>query len=343
VKYRYLGRTGVRVSPLALGTLMLGSWGGNDQETGVAIIQRALDAGVNVIDTADVYSAGQAEEIVGKALASTGLRDHVVLATKVHAPMGTDPNFRGNSRRWIMQAIDASLRRLGTDHVDLYQVHRPDPHTDIEETLGALTDLVRAGKVRYLGSSTFPPAQIVEARWAAQANHLEHFSVEQPAYSLLARGIEAEVLPLAARYGMGVATWSPLAGGWLTGRFRRDRIEPTQRSRRWPARYDMALPANQHKLEVTEQLAGLAEECGLTLIELALAFVLEHPAVSSAIVGPRTLEQLESQLGAADVRLTPDVLDRIDAIVAPGATLNPEDDGWRAPALDDAAARRRPQ
>ncbi len=296
MEYRTLGRTGVKVSPLCLGAMMFGDWGNPDHDESIRIIHRALDAGINFIDTADVYSAGESEEIVAKALAG-GKRDDVVLATKFHGPMGDDPNQRGNSRRWIMREVEDSLRRLGTDWIDLYQVHRPDPATDIDETLGALTDLVHAGKIRYLGSSTFPAHAIVEAQWVAERRGRERFVCEQPPYSMLVRGIEADVLPVCERYGMGVIPWSPLAGGWLTGGYRKGQELPTStRAERIPLRYDMSLPENQRKLEAAEALAVLAEEAGLSLIELALAFVIEHPAVTAAIIGPRTMEQLESQL-----------------------------------------------
>ena len=342
MEYRVLGRTGVKVSSLCLGGMMFGSWGNQDREDCARIIQRALDAGINFIDTADVYSAGQSEEIIGGALARAGARDRVVLATKAHGQMGEDPNQQGNSRRWIVQEVDASLRRLGTDWIDLYQIHRPDPTTDIDETLGALTDVVRAGKVRYIGSSTFPAYRIVEAQWAAERRLRERFVCEQPPYSILVRGVEAEVLPVCQKYGMGVITWSPLAGGWLSGRYRKDReIPESRRSARIPARYDMALDVNHHKLEIADQLAKMAEKAGLSLIELSVAFVLHHPAVTSAIIGPRTMEHLESQLTAADVRLDQDVLDRIDEIVPPGVTLNAADAGWQEPALQDPSLRRR--
>ncbi|MFD8570101.1 aldo/keto reductase [Streptomyces sp. NPDC057694] len=342
MKYRYLGTTGIRVSQLCLGTLMFGSWGNNSADESIPVIERALASGINYIDTADSYSRGESEEIVGKALAQTGKRDRVVLATKAHAPMGVDPNSRGNSRRWIHQAVDNSLRRLGTDWIDIYQMHRPDPHTDIDETLGALSDLVQAGKIRYLGSSTFPAHQIVEAQWTAERRHRERFVLEQPPYSLLAREIEADVLPTCHKYGMGTATWSPLAGGWLTGRYRKGHEpEPTKRAGRWGKRYDMTLNANQRKLDAVEQLTQLAEQAGISLIHMALAFVTEHPAVTSAIIGPRTMEQFESQIAAADVTLPSDVLDRIDEIVPPGQTLNSEDGGWSPPELTDSALRRR--
>ncbi|MEV0383612.1 aldo/keto reductase [Nonomuraea sp. NPDC050643] len=342
-EYRVLGRTGLKVSPLCLGAMMFGWWGESDPEESARIIDRALDAGVNFIDTADVYSQGQSEEFVGQALAKSGKRDDVILATKCHGVMGEGPNQRGNSRHWIFQAVENSLRRLGTDWIDLYQIHRPDPATDIEETLGALTDLVRQGKVRYIGSSTFPAHQVVEAQWASERRALERFVCEQPPYSPLVRGAEAGVLPVAERYGMGVIVWSPLAGGWLTGRYRKGREQPeTRRSARLPQRYDMGLEVNQRKLEAVERLALLAEEAGLTLIELSLAFTLRHPAVTSAIIGPRTMEHLESQLTAGGVRLSDDVLDRIDEIIPPGVTLNPADAGWEPPELGDASLRRRP-
>jgi aryl-alcohol dehydrogenase-like predicted oxidoreductase len=341
MEMRVLGATGVKVSPLCLGAMMFGSWGNPDHDESVRIIDRALDAGINFIDTADVYSAGESEEIVGKALAG-GKRDRVVLATKAHGQMGDDPNEQGNSRRWIIRECENSLRRLGTDHIDLYQIHRPDPTADIDETLAALTDLIRAGKILYAGSSTFPPSQIVEAQWAAQRRGRERFVCEQPPYSILVRGIEDEVLPVCQRYRMGVIPWGPLASGWLSGRYRKNRDLPgSRRSGRLPHRFDMSLPGNQAKLEAAEELALLAEEAGLTLIHLALAFVINHPAVTAAIIGPRTMEHLDSQLGAADVVLTPDIIDRIDEIVPPGTNLNQADRGYQPPSLSDASLRRR--
>src|SRR6476646_12234996 len=277
MQYRPLGRTGVQVSPLCLGAMMFGPWGNEDRADSIRIIHRALDAGINFVDTADVYSAGVSEEIVGEAL--TGRRDEVFLATKFFMPMSqTDPNARGGSRRWIVRAVEDSLRRLGTDHVDLYQVHRPSPDTDVEETLGALTDLVHQGKARYLGSSSYSGSQIVEAQWVARERNLERFRTEQPPYSLLARGIELDVLPTAARHGMGILTYSPLAGGWLSGRWSADSSPTSPARQRLVARFDMTLPENQRKLEATEALGRLADEAGLSLIELALAFVINHPA-----------------------------------------------------------------
>jgi aryl-alcohol dehydrogenase-like predicted oxidoreductase len=337
---RTLGRTGVEVSPLCLGAMMFGDWGNQDHDESVRIIHRALDAGINFIDTADVYSRGESEEIVGKALAG-GRRDNVVLATKVHGSMGDDPNQFGNSRRWIIREVEASLERLNTDWIDLYQIHRPEPETDIDETLGALSDLVHQGKVRYIGSSTFPPSRVVEAQWVARERGRERFVTEQPPYSLLVRGIEADLLPTCRRHGMGVIPWSPLAGGWLSGRWRKGQEPPTStRADRIPSRYDLSIPANQRKLDVVEQLAVLAEEAGLSLVHLAIAFVIRHPAVTAAIIGPRTMEQLESQLGAADVTLEDAVLDRIDEIVVPGTNVNPADGGWQNPDLEPPARRR---
>src|SRR6201747_1576426 len=298
---RILGRTGVSVSPLCLGTMMFGPWGNADEADSIRIIHRALDAGINFVDTADVYSGGESERIVGKALA--GRRDDVVLATKFFMPMGEDPNQRGGSRRWIMRSVEDSLRRLGTDYLDLYQVHRPSSDTDVQETLGALTDLVRQGKVRYLGSSSYAASQIVEAQWASRDRHLERFVTEQPPYSILVRGIEEDVLPTAQRYGMGTLTYSPLAGGWLSGRWRKDAAGQPTSSARPSARFDMSIPANQRKLDVVEELAQLAEQAGMPLIDVAIAFVLNHPGVTSAIVGPRTMEQLECYLPAAETLL----------------------------------------
>jgi aryl-alcohol dehydrogenase-like predicted oxidoreductase len=342
MEYRKLGRTGVTVSSLCLGAMMFGDWGTKDHDESIRIIHRALDAGINFVDTADVYSAGESEVIVGKALAGSR-RDDVVLASKVHMPMGEDLNQRGNSRRWIIAEAENSLRRLDTDWIDLYQIHRYDPDTDIDETLGALTDLIRAGKVRYAGHSTWPVSAMVEAQWTAADRNRERFRSEQPPYSILTRAIENDVLPTCARYGMGVIPYSPLAGGWLSGRYRKDGdpAGPTSPARqRLANRFDLSLPDNQRKLEAAEQLAALADKAGLTLIELAIAFVVRHPAVTAAIIGPRTMDHLESQLPAADVNLPDEVLDQIDTIVPPGVTLNPADNGWVSPTLSPAARRR---
>jgi len=341
MKYRTLGRTGVRVSTLCLGAMMFGAFGNRDHDESVAIIDAALDAGINFIDTADVYSAGESETIVGKALAG-GKRDRVVLATKAHGPMGEDPNQRGNSRRWLVEECENSLRRLGTDHIDLYQIHRFDPSCELDETLAALSDLIHAGKIRYAGSSTFPAERIVEGQWVAERRGRERFVCEQPPYSILVRGIEADVLPTCQRYDMGVIPWSPLAGGWLTGRYRKGAEVPTShRARRIPQRYDLDLPGNQAKLEAADALAGVAEEAGMSLIHMALGFVLSHPAVTAAIIGPRTMDQLKSQVDAGDLVLDDAVLDRIDEIVPPGTTLNPGDRGWVPPSIEHPWERRR--
>jgi aryl-alcohol dehydrogenase-like predicted oxidoreductase len=336
---RALGSTGVEVTPLCLGTMMFGAWGNTDHDDSIRIIHHALDAGINFVDTADVYSRGESEEIVGKALEG-GRRDNVVLATKFHGSMGDDPNEKGNSRRWIVREVENSLRRLRTDWIDLYQVHRPEPDTDIDETLAALSDLIRAGKVRYIGSSTFPAHAIVEAQWTSERRGRERFTCEQPPYSILTRGIENDVLPVCRSYGMGVIPWSPLAMGWLSGKYRKDGDVRSRRAQMMPKRWDMSLPENQRKLEAADALAELADDAGITLIEMALAFVTRHPAVTSAIIGPRTMEQLESQLTAVDVELSDDVLDRIDQIVPPGVNVNPADAGYESPALKVSARRR---
>src|SRR6478752_6048476 len=334
MRYRAFGRTGVQVSRLCLGAMMFGQWGNPDHDESIAVIHAALDAGINFIDTADVYSAGESEEIVAKAI--VGRRDDIVLATKFFAPMGADRNMMGGSRRWIIRECESSLRRLNTDHLDLYQVHRPDPHVDIDETLGALTDLVHQGKVRYIGSSTFPASAIVEAQWVSERRNRERFVCEQPPYSILVRGIEADVLPTCQRHGMGVIPWSPLAGGWLSGKWRLGAPDLTShRANRVPDRYDLSLPSNQAKLEAADALGALADQAGLTLVDVALAFVIGNPAVTSAIIGPRTMEQLTTQLGAADVQLGADVLDGIDEIVAPGTNLNWADAGYTPPMVAD--------
>ena len=340
MEHRPLGHTGVSVSKFCLGAMMFGAWGNPDHDDSIRIIHAALDAGVNFIDTADVYGHGESEEIVCKALAG-GRRDDIILATKFHNAMGEDPNQRGNSRRWIIRAVEDSLRRLGTDWIDLYQVHRIDPRTDIEETLSALSDLVHQGKVRYIGDSTFPASQIVEAQWAARDRNLQRFVTEQPPYSMLVRAAEADVLPTCARYGMGVMSYSPLTGGWLSGRWRKDTgQQSSSRAGRLPERFDLSQPDNQRKLDAAEQLAQLAEEAGLSLIQMAIAFVLNHPAITASLIGPRTMQQLEGQLAAADVTLDQGVLDRIDEIVPPGVTVNPVDNSFANPALEPAARRR---
>jgi aryl-alcohol dehydrogenase-like predicted oxidoreductase len=339
MEYRNLGRTGVKVSPLCLGAMMFGAWGEPDHDKSIRIIHAALDAGINFVDTADVYSQGENEQIVGKAL--KGRRDDIVLATKFHGQMGDEINHQGNSRRWIFKAVEDSLRRLETDYIDLYQVHRPEEDTEIEETLSALTDLVRAGKIRYFGSSTFPASQIVEAQWVAKERGFERFKTEQPPYSMLVRGIEDDVLPTAQRHGMGVIPWSPLAGGWLSGRYRKGLQAPrSTRADRLPHRYDLSLPGNQRKLDAADALGALADEIGIPLIEIAIAWVINHPAVTAAIIGPRTMEHLESQLPGAERQLDAELLDRIDEIVPPATNFNYADSGYANPALEPGARRR---
>jgi aryl-alcohol dehydrogenase-like predicted oxidoreductase len=340
MEHRTIGRTGIQVSPLCLGAMMFGQWGNPDHEDCVRIVHRALDAGINFIDTADVYSAGESEEIVGKAL--KGRRDDVVLATKFTGQMGDGVNRRGHSRKWVMEEVDNSLRRLGTDYIDLYQAHRPDGTTDLDELLGTLSDLVHQGKVRAIGSSTFPAHHVVEAQWVAERRGRERFQCEQPPYSIFVRGIERDVLPVCEQYGIGVIPWSPLAGGWLGGKYRKGQPIPTSgRAAMQPQRFDPERPENQRKLDLVEELVALAEASGLSLIDLALGFVTAHPAVTSAIIGPRTMEQLEDQLGALEVRLGDDVLNRIDELVPPGANLNPGDAGWEPPSIADKRRRRR--
>jgi aryl-alcohol dehydrogenase-like predicted oxidoreductase len=339
MQYRTLGRTGVQVSTLALGAMNFGAIGRTGQAEATAIVDAAIEAGINLIDTADMYGRGESEEIVGKAIA--GRRDDLVLATKATMPMGDERNHQGSSRRWLVTALDNSLRRLGVDHVDLYQIHRWDPRTSDEETLSALTDLRRAGKIRYFGSSTFPAYRIVQAQWAAREHHLGRYVTEQPSYSILQRGIEAHVLPVIEEYGLGVLAWSPLASGWLSGAVRAGQEISTNRSVVAPERFDTTLTYNQTRLEAVEQLTKVADEAGLTLIQLALGFVTAHPAVTSALVGPRTLDHLQSQLAAADTVLSADLLDAIDTIVAPGIDLAPHEKFDTPPALLEPSLRRR--
>jgi aryl-alcohol dehydrogenase-like predicted oxidoreductase len=326
------------VSEFALGTMMFGAMGNSDHDESVTMIHSALDAGVNFVDTADVYSGGESEEIVGKAL--RGRRDEVVLATKFGLPMGSDPNQRGGSPRWLKRAVDASLRRLGTDYIDLYQMHRPDHVTDIDETLSALSDLVRSGTVRAIGSSFFSPEETVEAQWAAERRGHHRFRTEQPPYSILTRGIESSVLPTAQRYGMGVLAFGPLNSGWLSGR-----ADPTSGHRssgRGARMFDLSQPGVQAKADAVDKLTKLAAEAGLPLPHLAVAFVLAHPAITSVLIGPRRPEHLADLLAGAEVELSEDVLDRIDEIVPPGVDVNPGDlyvDP--TPAIADKRLRRR--
>ncbi|HEY2061979.1 aldo/keto reductase [Amycolatopsis sp. NBC_01480] len=339
MQYRTLGRTGVQVSTLALGAMNFGAIGRTTQQEATALVDGALEAGINLIDTADWYSQGESEEMVGRAIA--GRRDDLVLATKANNPMGDDRNRQGSSRRWLVAELEHSLRRLGVDHVDLYQIHRWDPRTSDEETLSALTDLQRAGKIRYFGSSTFPAYRLVQAQWAAREHHLSRYVTEQPGYSILQRGIETHVLPVTEEYGLGVLVWSPLASGWLSGAVRAGREVTTHRSAILPDRFDPAVPSNRAKLDAVELLAKIAEDAGLTLIQLALGFVTAHPGVTSAIIGPRTLGHLDSQLAAADTVLPADVLDAIDSVVAPGVDLAAHEKFDTPPALLDPALRRR--
>ena len=345
MEYRTLGSTGVRVSTHCLGAMMFGAWGNTDVDACVRIVHQALDGGINFVDTADVYSAGESEEIVGKAI--EGRRDEVVLATKVHGEMGSGRNERGNSRLWITREVESSLRRLRTDHIDLYQIHRPERETDVEETLGALTDLQRAGKIRYFGSSTFPGWQTVEAQWVAERRGLSRFRSEQPPYSVFVRHIELDLLPVAQRFGMGVLVWSPLCRGWLTGRYRRDAFDrsPEGRAARVAGRgvgwqFDESRPEIQRKLDLVEELAKLAADAGVSMTHLAIAFTLAHPAVTSAIIGPRTSDQLDDLLAGADVRLDAATLDAIDELVPPGTVVDELDRGFD-PWWLEAAARRR--
>jgi aryl-alcohol dehydrogenase (NADP+) len=337
VKYRTLGRTGIKVSPYCLGAMMFGGLGNPDHDESVRIIHKALDAGINFIDTADAYSRGESEEIVGKAL--KGRRVDIVLATKAHLPMGDDPNQRGNSRRWLIREVEASLRRLQTDHIDLYQIHRPSPDTDVEETLSALTDLLRAGKVRAIGSSTFPASEIVEAQWIAERRGLARFRVEQPPYSILNRGIEREVLPVCQRYGMGVMVWSPMAKGMLTGRYRKG--QPLPDSLR--VKYFGKQMSDEHRLDAVEQLIVVAQKAGMPLTHLAMAFSVAHPGVTSAILGPRTMAHLDDLLAGAGVVLADEILDQIDQIVPPGTDVGtPDASNYVPPALSETSLRRRP-
>jgi len=333
MQYRTLGRTGIRVSPYALGTLMFATSIGNpDHEDSIRIIHKALDAGINLIDTADSYE--DSEEVVGKAL--KGRRDSVVLATKFSRPMGDDPNRQGTSRRWIMTAVEDSLRRLQTDHIDLYQIHVPDPATDIEETLSALSDLIHSGKVRAIGSSKMPASDIVEAQWVAERRGLERFRTEQPPYSLLNRGIEREVLPVAQRYGMGTLVWGPLGQGMLTGRVRKGQQNDLRRAPFLKAMSD------ERRLDAVEQFVPLAAEAGLPMTHLAMAFAIAHPGVTSALLGPHTMEQLDDLLAGLDVALTDETLDRIDEIVPPGTDVGTLDQAYLPPALQNPSLRRRP-
>lgn len=339
MQYRTLGHTGMQISTLALGAMNFGAIGRTSADDVATIVGTALNAGVTLVDTADVYSAGESEELLGAAL--VGRRDDVVLATKAGLPMGDDRRRSGSSRRWLVTAVEDSLRRLRTDRIDLFQVHRWDPRTSDEETLAALTDLQSSGKILAFGSSTFPAYRIVEAQWAARDHQLRRYTTEQANYSILQRGIERDVLPVTETYGLGVLAWSPLASGWLSGAVRADREVTTHRSGFMRTRFDLSIRANRAKLDAVERLSVIAADAGLTLIQLALGFVTAHRAVTAALIGPRTLQHLETQLAAADTTLTPDLLDAIDEVVAPGIDLAPEEKNDTPPALLNAALRRR--
>lgn len=331
MEYVNLGQTGLRVSPLCLGAMMFGAWGNSDHEDCTKIIHRALDAGVNFIDTANIYSEGESEEIVGKAIADR--RGEVVLATKVFGPMGDGPNQRGLSRKAIQEAVDASLRRLNTDVIDLYQIHRYDPTTPWEETLSTLNDLVRAGKVRYLGCSTNHYAgdgdwqayleawRIVETLWISERRGYERFVCLQPPYSMLRRAMENEHFPMTRHHGIANIVWSPLEGGWLTGKYRRDAGNPmdSPRAQKWIG--DLGKEVFERRLDAVEELLPLAEAKGVSMSRFSLAWALRHPAVTSVIIGPRTMEQFEDCLGAVDVELTDDDLATIDRVVPPGTSV----------------------
>ena len=340
MEYRPLGLSGISVSRICLGGMMFGAFGNRDPEDVVRIVHQALDAGINVIDTADGYSAGESERMIGRALAD-GRRDSVVLAVKFGPPLDADPNHRGASRRWIMEGVEGSLRRLGTDWIDLYQVGVPDPDTDVDETLGALTDLVRAGKIRSFGASKVPASQIVEAQWVADHRGHGRFRTEQPPYSMLTRAVEYDVLPTCRRHGMGVLAYSPLSGGWLSGAHRtgQDAGRPAAAAR--TRRFDPTAPANRAKLDAADALGALADEAGLTLVQMAVAFVTGHPAVTSAIIGPRTTDHLAAYLAADGIDLPGDVLDAIDGIVPPGVTIDVADNMWDVGTTSLTAASRR--
>jgi aryl-alcohol dehydrogenase-like predicted oxidoreductase len=348
VEYRQLGDTDVRVSEYGLGTWMFGWEGNRNAGECTAMVHAALDAGINLIDTADAYSSGEAETIVGAAIA--GRRTEIVLASKVGYPIAGQEGSGGLSRQWIMRGVEGSLRRLRTDHVDVYFLHRPDPSTPLEESLAALDDLVRSGKARLAGCSTFPAWEIAEGRCITSAGGLTPLRCEQPPYSIFVRSAERDVFPVARRYGMGIMAWSPLAGGWLTGKYRDGATPAGSRAARGREfdpenprlveRYDLAATSNRAKTRAVDRLADLAAEAGLRLTGLALAFAASHPAVSSVLIGPRTLPQLEELLALTGSALDDSVLDRIDEIVPPGTVLNDADRGWDPPWMAPAERRR---
>jgi aryl-alcohol dehydrogenase-like predicted oxidoreductase len=344
MRYRRLGGSGAHISAWGLGTMMFGSSGLAEAEA-AKLLGVALDHGINLVDTADAYAGGESEQILGRVLKDLkGRRDEIFLASKFHMPTGPGPNDRGNSRLHIMRAVEASLTRLGVDHLDLYQVHRPDPDCSLDETMGALTDLVRQGKVRYLGTSAFPAEMLVESAWVAEKRQREVFVAEQAQYSLMARAVEAAVLPTCQRLSMGVIAWSPLAGGWLTGKYRRGQEVPAgsrAAEGKVTIRFFTESPANERKYDLVESLATLADQAGLTLLQLALAWVDRHPAITSTLLGPRTTEQFASLLGALDARLDDEMLDLIDLLITPGTDVNPADLGYLPPWIVDSSRRRR--
>jgi aryl-alcohol dehydrogenase-like predicted oxidoreductase len=323
---RTLGASGIEVSTIALGTMMFGAWGNTDVDECHRMVDAALDAGITLFDTADMYDNGMSETILGEAL--RGRRDRVVLATKVGNPMDGDPDRRGLSRRWITQACDDSLRRLGVDHIDLYQMHRPDPETPIEETIMVLGELVAAGKVRAIGTSTFSAAQLTAAQRAAAALGIAAPTSEQPPYSALARGVEAEVLPVCAADDIGVIVWAPLNGGWMTGKYQLGDGDASDRAMRQGEHFDYRDEVMRRaKWSAVEALTALADGAGLTIKQLALGFVLDDPTITSAIIGPRTLPQLIDLLAAGAPALPPGLRDAIDRVIAPGTNINPADAG----------------
>ncbi|MCA1271045.1 aldo/keto reductase [Streptomyces sp. 7G] len=339
MEQRILGATGMPVSVLGFGAMNLGAWGRVDQDGADRLVGEALDGGITLFDTADLYSFGESETLLGKALG--GRREDVVLATKGRNPMSQNPLHSGASRRWINKAVEDSLRRLGTDYIDLYQIHRPDWDTDLEETLGALTDLQRSGKIRYFGSSTFPSHTIVEAQWVAKERGLSRFTTEQISYSIFQRAVEADVLPVAQRHRMGTLIWSPLANGWLAGTVKRDQPVTAHRANLATNEFDLSTPEAQRKLDILDGLRTIAGDLDLTLPELALAFSKSHPAVSSVLIGPRTAEHLRQNLRAAEIKLDDTALDRIDALARPGCDVAPQDRYQvPVPEIADASLRR---
>ena len=342
MRYRRLGGSGAQVSAWGLGTMMFGSSGGMTGAEADTLLGMALEAGINLVDTADAYAGGESEAILGTIM--RGRRDEIFLASKFHMPTGPGPNDRGNSRLHIMRAVEGSLTRLGTDHLDLYLVHRPDPDCSLDETMGALTDLVRQGKVRYIGTSAFPAEMLMESAWVADKRGREMFVAEQSQYSVFARAVEAAVLPTCQRLGMGVIAWSPLAGGWLTGKYQRGVAAPPgsrAAEGKVTVRFYVDTPANACKYDLVESLSEVADKAGLTLPQLALAWADRHPAITSTLLGPRTPEQFATLLGSLEAPLDDALLDLIDLMITPGTDVNPADLGYLPPWLLDSSRRRR--